>query len=327
MAHEIANVNGQASMAYFGDTPWHGLGTQLDNPATAEKAMTAAGLDYQVELQDLYTGGLLDVPMKKAVVRKDTKRVLGVVGNSYRPIQNSECFAFLDMLVVTDDLRYHTAGALGQGERVWMLAKLPGYIQVNSTEDITEKFLLLSNSHDGSSSLRVYFTPIRVVCANTLAVAERRSKGMGVTIQHKGDLNSKIREAQAILRIANRFYQDVQVGVNQLAKYEPKKVELTDYFQTLFPDPLEGSKTRAENTRRELFRLFEEGKGQQIPGVTNTAWAAFNAVTEYVDHYRPTRAKTEAERRNRRLESLWFGSGAKIKSEAWNLALDMATSI
>lgn len=325
MAHEIAMVNGQASMAYFGNTPWHGLGTPLNSPATAQEAMEAAQLHYEVELQDLFTGGLLEVPMRKAVVRTDSKRVLGVVGNSYRPIQNAECFAFLDQLVGTNELRYHTAGALGQGERVWMLAKLPGYIQVNNTEDITEKYLLLSNSHDGTSSLRVYFTPIRVVCANTLAVAERRSKGMGVTIQHKGDLNTKIQEAQAILRIANRFYQDVQTGVNQLAKYEPKKEELTDFFQALFPDPLEGSKTRAENTRRELFRLFEEGKGQQIPGIKNTAWAAFNAVTEYVDHHRPTRAKTEMERRSRRLESLWFGSGAKIKSDAWGLALDMAT--
>lgn len=327
MAHNIAtSTDGRPCMAYFGKRPWHGLGTRLENPATAAEAMKAANLDFKIELQDLVTIGLIDVPMRKAVVRTDTKKTLAVTGCGYRPFQNSECFSFLDQLVGDGQVEFHTVGALGHGERVWMLAKLPGIIQIGTTEDITEKFILLSNSHDGTSSLRIFFSPIRVVCQNTLMAAERRSKGQGVTIRHTGDLHAKSHEARAVLGIANRFYDSLQVRVNHLAAYLPKKSELENYFATLFPDPKEGSKTRAENTRREIFRLFEEGKGQQIPGVKNTAWAAFNAVTEYIDHFRPTRAKSELERRSRRLESQWFGSGAKVKAEAWNLALEMTTA-
>lgn len=196
MAHEVNVVNGRASMAYFGETPWHGLGQKLESPATAAEAIIAAGLDFEVGLHPLVTTDGLAVLQRKAVIRPDTNQVLGVVGNSYVPIQNAEAFQFLDTVVADGELRYHTAGALGRGERIWMLAKLPGHIRVNGTDDITEKFLLLSNSHDASSALRVYFTPIRVVCANTLGVAERRSRGQGVSIIHKGDLGAKVREAQ-----------------------------------------------------------------------------------------------------------------------------------
>lgn len=326
MAHELNVVNGRASMFYVGAEPWHGLGQKLDSPATAAEAITAAGLDFEVGLHPLVTTDGLAVPQRKAVVRPDTNQVLGVVGNSYVPIQNTDSFSLLDAIVADGQLQYHTAGALGKGERVWLLAKLPGHIRVHNTEDITEKFLLLSNSHDGSSALRIFFSPIRVVCANTLAAAERRSGGQGVSILHKGDLSAKVREAQTILGLANRFYDQVQIGVNQLANYSPTRQELTTYFQSLYPDPILGSKSRAENVRNELFRLFEEGRGQDMQGIRHTAWAAFNAVTEYVDHHRPTRARTAEDRRSRRLESSWFGSGAKLKSLAWNLAMDMTAA-
>lgn len=324
MAHEIAIVNGQASMAYFGQTPWHGLGQKLENPATAAEAITVAGLNFTVDLQPLITVDGIEVSQRKGVIRSDTNAVLGVVGNSYVPIQNAAAFDFLDAVVAEGEVRYHTAGALGKGERIWMLAKLPGHIRVNNTDDITEKFLLLSNSYDGTSALRVYFTPVRVVCANTLAAAERRSRGQGVTIMHKGDLSAKVREAQKILGLAARFYDDIQVGVNHLASYKPTAVQLADYFRQLYPDPVEGNKSRAENVRQELFRLFEEGMGQKLPGVQHTSWAAFNAVTEWIDHHRPTRAINAEQRRDRRLSSAWFGSGANLKAQAWQLALDMA---
>lgn len=327
MAHEINVVNGRASIAYFGDEPWHGLGQKLDNPATAAEAIDAAGLNFQVDLQPLKTNNDLAVPQRKGVVRTDTNDVLGVVGNSYVPIQNAEAFQFLDTIVADGGIRYHTASALGRGERIWMLAKLPGHIRVNSTDDITEKFLLLSNSHDASSSLRVFFSPNRVVCANTLGAAERRSRGQGVSIVHKGDLGAKVSEAQKILGLAVRFYDDVQIGVNRLADFQPTRQQLDQYFRELYPDPVDGNKTRAANVRQELFRLFEQGKGQDMPGVKHTVWAAFNAVTEYVDHFRPARGSNTEDRRSRRLESNWFGSGAALKARAWTLALDMTTAV
>src|SRR6266700_3803416 len=144
MAHNLATTNGETAMAFYGESPWHGLGTKLDAPATAADAIAAARLDYIVELTALVTRDGQDVPQRKAVVRADNHDVLGVVGNGYVPIQNRECFGFLDAVVADGGLRYHTAGALGRGERIWLLAKLPGHIRVKGTEDLTEKFLLLS---------------------------------------------------------------------------------------------------------------------------------------------------------------------------------------
>jgi len=323
MAHDIATTNGRPAMAYFGETPWHRLGTKLDRPATAAEAIEAAGLNYEAELVPLFTGDGTAVTDRKAVVRSDTRDVLGVVGTSYVPIQNTKCFSFLDAVVAEGSVWYHTAGALGKGERIWLLAKLPGHIRAKNSDDVTEKYLLLSNSHNGTSALRVYFTPIRVVCANTLAVAERGRRGEGIAIRHQGDLAAKVREAQRVLGLATIFYDDVRTKIDVLAGYQPKPEQLATYFKALYPDSPDCRNKRAENIRSELLRLFDEGRGQDIPEIRHSAWAAYHAVTEWVDHHRPTRTRNPQERDSRRLQSQWFGSGARLKERAWQLALEM----
>lgn len=323
MAHNLAETNGRTAMAYFGQEPWHRLGTKLDRPATAAEAIEAAGLNYEVRLATLVTEDGIAVTQRKAVIRGDTQDVLGIVGNSYVPVQNWEAFQFLDTVVADGDVRYHTAGALGKGERIWMLAKLPGHIRVNNTDDITEKFLLLTNSHDGTSSLRVFFTPIRVVCANTLSVAQRGARGQGVSIIHKGDLAAKVREAQKVLGLAVRFYDDIQTDIDRLGSHYPTANQLAGFFRALYPDREDGRNKRAENVRDQLAHLFEAGRGQDIPGVRHTSWAALHSVTEYVDHLRPTRGRNDLDRASRRLQSQWFGSGARLKARAWDLALQM----
>lgn len=307
-------------MMFAGETPWHGLGTRLENPATSSQAIEAAGLNYRVDLRPIETDDGVPVPQRRACVRADSNQVLGVVGTSYRPVQNRECFGFLDSLVADGELRYHTVGALGQGERVWMLAKLPGEISVLDSEDITEKYLLLSNSHDGSSCLRVFFTPIRVVCANTLAAAERRAAGQGVSIVHRGNIDTKVTEAREMLGLANQFFDVTATQADALARYKPSREELDDYFRSLYSDRPGVNPTRSANVRAELFRLFEEGRGQQIPAIKSSVWAAFNAVTEYVDHHRPTRTRPNITRAETRLHSSWFGAGASLKAKAWMLA-------
>ena len=325
MAHELATTNGKTAMAYFGEVPWHRLGTKLDNPATAEEAIQAAGLGYDVELTRLVTVNDIPVPDRRAVIRQDTNEVLGVVGTTYKPVQNRQCFGFMDAIVSEGAVQYHTAGALGKGERIWMLAKLPDEIRVKNSDDITEKYLLLSNSHDGSSSLRVHFTPIRVVCANTLAVAERKGRGQGISIVHKGDLHAKVQQAQEVLGLAKKVYEGVEERIQRLAYHYPSQRQLEEYFKFVYPDPTTGETTRAKNIRKEFARLFEEGIGHDIPAVRHTSWAALNAVTEFVDHYRTTRGKTPLDRASKRLESAWFGSGAQLKQRAWTLAMQMAS--
>ncbi len=324
MPHDLATMKGRTAMMYAGETPWHGLGTRLDQPATAAEAIKAAGLDYQVDLTPIITETGLSIPQRQAVVRQDSNQVLGVVGTSYQPVQNRECFSFLDEVVAGGDLRYHSAGALGKGERIWMLAKLPKEIRIKNTDDITEQYLLLSNSHDGSSSLRCFMTPIRVVCANTLGLAHRRGKGQGFSIMHKGNLQSKVSEAQKILGLAHRFYADLDDRINHLARHQPTVNQVQTYFHLLYPDIASSNPQRSRNIRQELFRLFEHGRGQDLPGIRHSAWAAFNAVTEFVDHHRSTRGRTDQERVSKRLESAWFGSGATLKAEAWKLAMEMA---
>ena len=324
MVHNLATTNGKPAMMYSGEVPWHRLGTRLDAPATAAEAIEAAGLGYDVELKALATTEGTPVPSRKAVQRCDTGAVLGVVGNSYVPVQNRQAFGFLDAIVADGGLRYHTAGALGLGERIWLLAKLPDNIRVRHTDDVVEKYLLLSNTHDGSTALRVYFSPIRVVCQNTLNLAERRSIGQGIAIMHKGDLHTKIGEVQRVLGLANRFYDDAAGRIDLLAGHSPTAAQLKDYFKAVYPDPEDADPTRAHNIRETFARVFETGIGLDMPGVKGTTWAAYNAVTEWVDHHRPTRARTPEARTSRRLQSSWFGSGAALKARAWNLAVDMA---
>jgi phage/plasmid-like protein (TIGR03299 family) len=325
MPHNLATTDGRTAMAFFGETPWHNLGTRLDNPATAEEAIVAAGLDYEVELSPLMTDEGIPVPQRRAVVRRDSYDVIGVVGNNYTPIQNRQCFGFLDAVVAEGSLRYHTAGALGQGERVWMLAKLPDGIRVRNSDDVVDKFLLLSNTHDGSSALRVFFTPIRVVCQNTLNLAEGRGRGQGVAVMHRGDLAAKIRESQRVLGLAQRFYDDAAERINMLAGYQPSAEQLENFFKALYPDPTHSENRRAKNIRHRLTELFDSGMGQEMPEVRHSMWAALNAVTEYVDHHRPTRGIDDSDRATRRLDSAWFGSGARLKANAWELALSVAT--
>lgn len=298
MSHNLAATNGRTAMIYFGEVPWHQLGAKLDKPATAEEAIVAAGLNYDVKLTAIQTDSGTPVTNRKAVVRTDTNDVLGIVGAGYVPVQNTQSFGFLDAIVAAGGLRYHTAGALGKGERIWLLAKLPDQIRVKNSGDLVDKFLLLSNAHDGTAALRVYFTPIRVVCQNTLNMAEARSQGQGVSILHRGDLSAKIKEAQEVLGFAHRFYDDAEARINMLASAYPSQAQLASYFKALYPDPDDAIK--------------------------GTTWAAFNAVTEFVDHLRPSRGEVTGSKAGKRLRSIWFGNGANLKKRAWNLALEMA---
>lgn len=325
MPHELATTNGRTAMMYSGEIPWHGMGTRLEEPATAQEAIEAAGLDYLAELKELQTTDGLPIPQRKAVVRSDSQEILGVVGTTYTPVQNHQAFGFLDAVVADGELRYHTAGALGKGERIWMLAKLPDEIRVKNSDDITEKYLLLSNSHDGSSSLRVHFTPIRVVCSNTLAIASKNGRGQGISIIHKGNLAAKVQQAQEVLGLAKRFYDDAEEQINRLANHYPSLRQLEEYFKEVYPDSDDGESSRTKNVRQEMLRLFEHGIGHDIPAIRHTTWTALNAVTEYVDHYRSTRGKSSTDKASNRLESAWFGSGARLKERAWELALKMAT--
>lgn len=327
---------GKASMMYVGEEPWHGLGTKLDRPATAAEAIDAAGLDYDVTTVPLVTAdgefGGMAVDGSFAAVRTDTREVFGTVGRMWKPIQNREAFGFLDAVAAESRIEYHTAGALGKGERVWILARMPGVIRVAGSDDTIEKYLLLSNSHNGESSLRVLWTPQRVVCRNTLATALARGEGSGIAIRHCGDLQAKVREAQRVLGLAERFYDDLPALIDGLAAYKPTVNQVESYFKALYPDPIDPERSPraadyAAETRGILTDLFDSGMGHDMPGIKGSMWCATNAVTEYIDHHKTSRKSVNLSSQvgaSKRLESMWFGDGARVKRTAWALACDMA---
>lgn len=323
MAHELEITNGRASMFYVGDPPWHGLGVELKKPATAREAIVAARLDWTVEKKALVaTDGSLTVgvPDRFGIVRADQWGepgcpVLGIVGKDYAPLQNAEAFQFFDPIVGQGAAIYHTAGVLGQGERVWILAKLPEDIRV-AGDDITEKYLLLSNSHDGTSSMQVKFTPIRVVCQNTLTMALKQ--GPTLRVAHKKDLRERLRDAERNLGIIRRQFGEIEEVFKCMVNVKMDGNRLETYLAMVFPDPSDPddlrAKQRVKQDRIWTEYFFDEGKGNSAPDVKGTLWAAYNGVAELVDH-RKTKQPSD-----KRLNSVWFGDGYLIKARALRVA-------
>lgn len=314
MSHNLNEANGRTSMMYVGEVPWHTLGTKLDHPATALEAIEAASLGFTVEKIPLKTETLeLPVESHFATVRTDTNQVLGVVGSRYIPIQNRQAFATFDALVGEGEAIYHTAGALGMGERIWLLAKLPDYIRVKGN-DLVEKFLLFTNSHDGSSVVRVKLTPIRVVCGNTLSMALSGVE-QEVRIKHTAHASERMKEAHEILGLTNQLYEELDIIFNRMSEKMVSDSVLTGYVRSVFPLP-QRNQSRTEAVHDQVRELFHEGKGAELS--VGSLWGAYNAVTEYIDHNRLAAADDSA-----RLKSMWFGSGEKIKKQAFKVAVGM----
>ncbi len=316
MAH---NLN---SMMYVGkDKPWHGLGKQLDKVATSAEAIVAAGMDWKVAKTPVLfnkTGGVItEMADQFVVVRADTQEALGVVGKQYQPLQNRDAFSFFDAIVGVKEAMYHTAGALGKGERVWILAKLPGYIRVKG-DDVSEKFLLLVNTHDGTSSVSMMFTPIRVVCQNTLNVAVGGAR-LQARVRHTTNIGLNVDAVREQLGIINAKFSLFEEASQKLATVQLTKDAWIGYLKTLklAAASKEDATTRMKNITEDVSRLFETGKGADMISAKGTAWGAFNAVAEYVDH---VRGSDELEKR---ANSLLFGSGATLKQNAWDEALKL----
>jgi len=174
MSHELDMQTGVPAIAYLetDGKPWHGLGTPVSQAMTAQEAIELGRLNWTVEPQPVFTRDGKVIDGSRAIVRLDTQFPLGIVKGKYQTVQNKDAFSMLDSLV-EGGLKYHTVGSLFDGKKIWLLAKLPGQIQVIG-QDVVDKFLLLSTSHDGSQTLRISFTPIRVVCNNTLTTAQMR---------------------------------------------------------------------------------------------------------------------------------------------------------
>lgn len=325
MSHEIRAKDNMFSVK---EVPWHHLGVVLPSAPTVEEAILAAKLNWEVGTKPLFTAEKQAVPAM-ATFRKDDGAILGVVGNGYKPLQNAEAFKFFQPFLDTNSASFETAGSLKNGQRVWVLAKInrTDSVIVEKADDRVSKYILLSNSHDGTLAVRVGFTPIRVVCNNTLTMAHDDITGTTqlIRIKHSGNVAANLEKVREIMDAANSRFEATAEQYRFLASKEINQKDLEKFVKLIFATkkqkdqaPSMEELTAGSRVMGDIQRLFETGMGNDLPGVKGTYWAAYNAITEFVQYERGNDA-------GKRLDSLWFGTGATINKKALDTALIMAS--
>lgn len=326
-------ANVQTMFSGSGVVPWHKKGVVLEGLLTSEEAIKAAGLDWTVSKRKIYVNRgpnqmLVDRPEEDffAITRDDNEVTLGIVGQQQAVLQNRNAFALLDQIVGEKLALYETAGALGKGERVWMLLKLPGILRVGG-DDTIEKYLLCCHGHDGSLAFYLFETGVRVVCQNTLTMALQQRKGEGIKIKHtiKAMKNLTADSLRERLGLAHQNFGVMEGAARVLASKRVGVMEMMQYLQMLWPKPEEGYGPRTQTMLEEIEKLFDGGqRGADMPTVKGTAWGLFNAVAEYVDFHRPSKNTRNNTEDQNRTASILFGSARDVKQRAWTAALELA---
>lgn len=337
MAHNL-NYNehtGKYSFFSVRQKAWHKLGQIVEQYPTSAEAIKYAGLDFEVIKSPLYTpgtgisisndgeikeGGNILLPDNFATMRADTHQVFGVVGKDYQIVQNTDAFTFFDAIVGGGDgILYETAGALGNGERIFITAKLPDYIRVGNGDDVTEKYIFLTTSHDGTGSITAAFTPIRIVCQNTLNASLRNMSNV-VRIRHTSGAKQRLEEAHKVMGLANQLSIQLEAIFNQWTKVCITDAEVKKLIQlALCPnkETLDAIKKGADdelstvfkNTVEDAFAYGMMADTQQMNTTKGTVFGAYNAVTGYyqnVRNYKDDEAK---------LQSIVMGGTAQAKAQ------------
>lgn len=301
-----------------------------NRPLTAAEAITQAGLDWTVSSQPIYTGirtadGEMDfreVVGQRGIVRSDTDEAIGIVGDRYSVIQNHEAFDFFDAIVGEGKAAYASAGSFDGGRRIFLTADM-GSIEIKNAHligDTVQKYLVLTNTHDGSGALQAFFSNLRIVCKNTLNMAIRMAKD-GIKVKHTRNAKDRMLETQRVMQAANRYQDDFLLVANTLAQTPFTMDQMKEYANALMPAKVDAKvSTRSDNNREELISLFESGKGNS----GKTLWDAYNAATEWSDHHRGTRLVNGRDESEARLASNWFGAGFAFKQEAFAQASKIA---
>ena len=274
------------SMFYVRETPWHGLGTKVLSALTSKEALRMAGLDWQVVQEPIYTETEERIDGYRANVRDMDRRVLGVVTDRYKVIQNEEAFAFTDELL-GEGVRYETAGSLQGGRKVWLLAHLPQEYII-SGEHISP-YLVFSNTHDGSGAIKVALTPIRVVCNNTLNLALNTAKRSWSMI-HTGDIRGKMEEAKDTLFMAKRYMDELGKEFETLRKISMSDKTVMQYIEELLPVDENATSQQIRNMKR----LQEDMKQRyfdapDLKDLGKNAYRFVNAVSDFATHAEPLR--------------------------------------
>jgi phage/plasmid-like protein (TIGR03299 family) len=310
MAHTL-NIrrNGIASFVTRKEPAWHGLGTVVE-AMTSKEAIELGGLNFIVDKQPLYVQGTKTFDFEEAkqrthisrefidnkptyrgielfedkfaTVRTDNGLPLGIVGSKYHVIQNHEAFEFIDSIVGERYAEYETVGALGNGETIFITCKLKAEMVINN--DQIDKYLLLTMSHDGSSSIVVMFTPIRVVCNNTLSMA-LQAKSNRVVIRHTSSANDKLEQSKKVLGIVDQQTLAYQEAFSHIARVPVTDDEAKTIMQKVLkvPDDKYGNlSTKGKNILEAAWTYYNIGVGQE--GLIGTGWGLFNGITGYLQN-------------------------------------------
>lgn len=322
------------SMFYAGAVPWRGLGTPVEMALRAEEAIQVAGLDWHVKKMPIVAGlderetedrivSVCDYDDSAYItVRMDSPldlegpKILGMVGADYEVIQNSDAFSFMDS--IAGALKYETAGSLKGGRQIWLLASLrdTSNIIVGRNQGVSDEikpYLLLTNTHDGSSSLRALLTTVRVACANTLGEALLGGRGEGITIRHTLSANARLKAATTTLGLTRKRIESFQEKADMYLQTTIKGVEWAAVVNLLFPPSKEGLAPRTLTSRLNLMGLMDTGVGIEGTALRGTLWGAMNAVTQYSSHESEVRGDNKAENR---LNSVWFGRATDFNRKA-----------
>jgi phage/plasmid-like protein (TIGR03299 family) len=311
MAHNLNynQLTNEYSFFSVKERTWHGLGKTVEQYPTSAEAIKYAGLDYLVEKRPLFTYDTdnhygntdliipeISVPDYFATVRTDTEQVLGVVGKDYEIVQNINAFEFFDAIVGGGDgILYETAGALGKGERIFITAKLPGYIRVGK-DDLIEQYLFLTTSHDGFGSITAAFTPVRIVCNNTLNAALRNHSN-AIKIRHTASANDRIKQAHTLMGISSNLGNELDSLFNHWAQVRISDKEVKKLIQiAMAPNKevlqhLEQGKTDelSAHYTNVIDKVYEYALGspsQQMETTAGTVFGTYNAVTGYFQNVR-----------------------------------------
>jgi phage/plasmid-like protein (TIGR03299 family) len=321
MAHELEEVNGKIEAAFALKTPWHGLGNILDYVPNSEQMIEAAGLNWEVELNELQNLNGQSCGDYRGIFRKDVGNCLGIVSSKYKPVQNREAFDFLDSLLQDGVMKYESAGAIRGGKIVWALARFPSYSDEIAQGDTLERYVMFSTSHDGTGAIYAIPTSVRVVCANTHRIAIRGHKG----IKHYGNMDQKLNQAKMLISQFDEGFTLYVDKAKELAQREVDSDNTLKYLDTLYPPIEEDGSAKTRRTKKiDLIMDNLSNPRNALPAIKGTWWSLYNAVSENVDHQSSYRGKEEGKKEENRFISLIDGNGADDKNTAFDLAVEMA---
>lgn len=315
MSHEVE------TMAYAGELPWHGLGTEVSNELTPLQMMQKAGVDWEVEQQKIVTESGIEINDKVALVRTSDNTLLDVTGKDWKPVQNEEAFTFFSEFVAAGDMEMHTAGSLKEGRNVWALAKVKESFDVFG-EDRVDSYLLFSNPHQYGKAVDVRFTPIRVVCHNTLTFSLQSTSKNSVKVGHRTAFDADT--VKETLGLASEKFAKYKEMAQFLGSRKISAESLIQYYNDVFPT----TSRKEEKTpvvvyddlskaAKMCYDALEVQPGAEF--AAGTWWQAFNSVTYYTDHLQGRNSEN-------RLHNQWFGYNQAKKVTAAEKAVAYATA-